>query len=181
MATSYAAGRYKQLTQPDFQRVLPFWPYNHSDCVMHPRPLHMAWHGLTPRRDHPFWKTHFPPNDWGCQCRVTAVTKREGEASARAGLGQPPDCWDAVDSNSQAPAGIDKGVDYTPGAGVDRPLREFVAEKPSICMVRLGRACGQPSEWTHPQKLTRGRQRFRSLLKPHCLGPCEASCLPLAP
>lgn len=129
MATSYAAGRYRQLTQPAFLKLNPFWRYIHSDSVMHPRPLHLSWHGLTLRHDHPFWQTHFPPNGWGCQCRVTAVSRREGEASARAGLGVPPDGWDAIDGKTGAQVGIDKGFDYTPGASVDRPLRDFIATK----------------------------------------------------
>ena len=129
MATSYAAGRYRQLTDPGFLALRPFWRYIHSDSVMHPRPWHLAWHGLTLRHDHEFWKTHFPPNGWGCQCRVTAVSKREGEASARAGLADPPEGWRAVDGKSGEPVGIDKGFGYTPGASVDLPLRQFVQDK----------------------------------------------------
>lgn len=129
MSTSYAAGRYKQLTEPAFLALHPFWRYIHSDSVMHPRPLHLAWHGLTLRHDHPFWAAHFPPNGWGCQCRLTAVTKSQGEASARAGLGEPPEGWDKADAKTGAPAGIDKGFDYTPGASVDVPLRQMVQDK----------------------------------------------------
>jgi hypothetical protein len=129
MATSYAAGRYKQLTEPSFLALNPYWRYIHSDSVMHPRPHHLAWHGLTLLAEHPFWRAHFPPNGWGCQCRVTAVTRREGEASARAGLGVLPEDWKAVDRKTGAPVGIDKGFDYTPGASVDVPLRQMVQDK----------------------------------------------------
>lgn len=116
MATSYAAGRYRQLTEPSFLALRPFWRYIHSDSVMHPRPMHLSWHGLTLAHDHPFWQTHFPPNGWGCQCRVTAVSQREGAASARAGLGEPPEGWDQIVDKTQAPPGIDKGFNYAPGA-----------------------------------------------------------------
>ena len=34
------------------------------------RPIHKAWHGITLPIDHPFWKTHYPPNDWECRCYV---------------------------------------------------------------------------------------------------------------
>lgn len=129
MATSYAAGRYRQLTDPGFLALRPYWRYIHSDSVMHPRPWHLAWHGLTLPAEHEFWKTHFPPNGWGCQCRVTAVSKREGEASARAGLGHVPEGTDAIDSKTGAPVGIDKGFDYAPGASVNKPLQEFIDAK----------------------------------------------------
>lgn len=66
MATSYAAGRWQQLNDPELQSVMPYWRYKHSDSVLYPRPLHVSWDGLTLPPDHPFWKTHFPPNGWHC-------------------------------------------------------------------------------------------------------------------
>lgn len=129
MDTSYAAGRWRQLTEPETLRALPYWRYIHSDSVLHPRPMHLAWHGLTLPAEHPFWRTHFAPNGWGCQCRITAVSRREGEASARAGLGEPPAGWDTIDPKTGAPVGIDKGFDYAPGAATDVPLRQFVQDK----------------------------------------------------
>jgi SPP1 gp7 family putative phage head morphogenesis protein len=32
------------------------------------REQHKAWDGLILPINHPFWKTHLPPNDWGCRC-----------------------------------------------------------------------------------------------------------------
>ena len=103
--------------------------YSGCDGVLHPRPLHLAWHGLTLPHDHPFWDTHFAPNGWGCQCRITSVTKREGEASARAGLGNPPDGWSDINPKTGAAIGIDKGFGYAPGANVDTSLRQMVQDK----------------------------------------------------
>ncbi len=129
LSTSYAAGRYKQLTEPGFAKLNPYWRYLHNDSVLHPRPQHVAWHGLTLPREHAFWAAHFPPNGWGCQCRVTAVSRREGEASARAGVGEPPEGWNTRDGKTGAPVGIDRGFDYTPGASVDTSLRQLVQDK----------------------------------------------------
>lgn len=129
MATSYAAGRYQQMTDPEVLKLHPYWRYLHSDGVLHPRPMHLAWHGLTLPADHPFWQTHFPPNGWGCQCRITSVTRKEGEASAAAGLGDPPEGWDQVDPKTGTDVGIDKGFGYTPGANVKKPLQEFIDSK----------------------------------------------------
>ena len=81
MATSYAAGRYKQLTEPEFAKLRPYWKYVHADGQLHPRPLHLAWHGLTLPMGHPFWKTHFAPNGWHCFPADMAV-----RCAARIGL-----------------------------------------------------------------------------------------------
>lgn len=44
------------------------------------RETHRAWDGLTLPVEHSFWKTHLPPNDWGCRCYVepTAGPVTEG-------------------------------------------------------------------------------------------------------
>lgn len=121
MATSYAAGRWKQLTDPKLLKVLPYWQYHHNDSVMTPRPLHVSWDGLTLPPDHPFWQTHFPPNGWGCMCWVTAVSKEKFMLAVANGKGP-----------ANAPTtteGIDKGFDYAPGANVNTPLRQIVQDK----------------------------------------------------
>lgn len=125
VATSYAAGRWQQLNDPDLLAERPFWRYLHSDLVSNPRPLHKRWgdSGLTLRHDDPFWKTHFPPNGWGCRCRVKAVrAPASGDATA------PPAGWDRRDGKGRLP-GIDQGWDYAPGSNTDAPLRSLVQDK----------------------------------------------------
>ena len=129
MITSYAAGRWQQLTEPGYLRLRPYWRYVHNDSVVHPRPLHLSWDGLTLPHDHAFWKTHFAPNGWGCQCRIVSVSKKEGLASAQAGMGEPPKGWDQIDPKTGAPVGIDKGFDYAPGASVKKSFSDFIASK----------------------------------------------------
>lgn len=138
MASSYAAGRYRQFTDPDYLRLRPYWRYIHSAAVHHPRPQHLAWHGLTLPHDHPFWSSHFAPNGWGCRCRITPVSRKEGEASAKAGLGEPPAGWDSIDPKTGAPKGVDKGFDYAPGAGVKKSFQSLIDEK----LIRLDAPMG---------------------------------------
>ncbi|MFC3848182.1 phage minor head protein [Helicobacter baculiformis] len=38
---------------------------------------HKAYHGTCLPRNHPFWKTHTPPLDWGCRCRLSMHSKDE--------------------------------------------------------------------------------------------------------
>jgi len=146
MSTSYSAGRFQQMSDPEVLKFHPYWRYIHSDGVLNPRHQHLAWHGLTLRADHPFWKTHWAPNGFGCQCRITSVTRREGEASARAGLGEPPAGWDAIDPKTGDPIGIGKGFGYTPGASLRAELSRLVGSKVANLPKPLGRALAQDTQ-----------------------------------
>ena len=126
LMTSYAAGRRAQLLDPDLVERRPFWRYVHNDSVTHPRPQHKRWGDmkLTLRHDHPFWETHFPPNGWGCKCRVVAVAAPgDGDGT------EPPEGWAQTDPATGAPVGIDEGWGYAPGARADNELRSFVQDK----------------------------------------------------
>lgn len=128
MASSYAAGRWRQLNDPDLAASRPYLKYRHADGVLHPRPLHVAWDGLVLPRTHPFWQTHSPPNGWGCHCYLSAASAADYAAARAAGRAAPPGGWDARDARGRLP-GVDAGWDYAPGAGAQTPLREMVAEK----------------------------------------------------
>lgn len=125
LRTSYAAGRWAQLTDPRLAKLMPFWRYVHNESVLNPRPLHQRWGAmrLTLPQDHPFWKTHFPPNGWGCRCRVTAVP-----APGKADATDPPEGWDTPDDTGKLP-GIDKGWGYAPGKSKIDSLRKLADEK----------------------------------------------------
>jgi uncharacterized protein with gpF-like domain len=131
LATSYAAGRLKQLRDPDLKRLRPYWMYKHSDSVLHPRPLHVSWNGLTLPADHKWFRAHYPPNGWGCQCRVVAVSRAQAERMGGRIVEEAPD--DGEDPKTGLPAGIDKGFDYMPGDRADSSLADLVREK----LVRL--------------------------------------------
>ena len=136
LLTSRAAGRYRQLTDPDLLSRRPFWRYVHNDSTMHPRPHHLHWGNirLTLPHDHPFWIYFFPPNGWGCGCWVVAVVAPEdGDAT------EPPIGWDKRDGKGNLP-GIDKGFDYSPGRSVTEELRALVDAKVATLPEPLGKA-----------------------------------------
>ena len=118
--TSYAAGRWQQL------QSAPFWQYEHADWVEHPRPLHVAWDGLVLAKDDPWWQTHYPPNGWGCHCKVRGLWPRDLQRLGKAGPDQAPQVqWleREIGKNSplgprvvRVPEGIDPGFEYAPGA-----------------------------------------------------------------
>ncbi|MGY3910753.1 phage head morphogenesis protein [Aeromonas piscicola] len=77
MTTAYQAGRYlQQMNQPEH----PYWQYI---AVMDKstRSSHAAMNGLVFAATDPIWETHYPPNDWGCRCRVRAMSKQRLEAN----------------------------------------------------------------------------------------------------
>jgi SPP1 gp7 family putative phage head morphogenesis protein len=86
--TAYMAGRFQRLVGNAGDR--PFWMYV---AVMdgRTRPAHAALNGKVFRWDDPIWKVIFPPNGWGCRCRVRALTAAEveqmGSASRTAPIG----------------------------------------------------------------------------------------------
>jgi hypothetical protein len=135
MATSYAAGRWQQLNEPEFAKLMPWWEYVHADGQLHPRPMHLKWNGLTLPREHPFWKTHFCPNGWGCRCEIRARA-----APAPGAATQPPPGWDAINPDTGAPVGIDKGWDYAPGSNTATPLQTMIDQKLMRLDGRLGQA-----------------------------------------
>lgn len=112
LRTSYMAGRYKQMTDPDVLAYRPFWRYRHGDS-QRPRPQHLAWHGLVLAHDDGFWTSHYPPNGWGCKCSVEALSGRDMDRLGKSGPDQAPPM--VIDPKTGAPVGIDKGWDYNVG------------------------------------------------------------------
>ncbi len=129
MSMSYAAGRWKQLNDPDLLKVRPYWTYVHADGVRHPRPPHQSWNGITLPAGDPFWETHYAPNGWLCHCHIKASSPQEYEAAKGTGKAVRPQNWNQIDPKTGTPVGIDKGFGYAPGASVNMPLREMVANK----------------------------------------------------
>ena len=129
LSTSYAAGRYQQLNDPDLLKARPYWKYIHSDLVTHPRPLHQSWNGVVLPYDNAWWKTHFCPNGWGCRCRIMAV-----RASEYKGKSAPNDgTYDYINKSTgeiiTLPKGIDYGWDYAPGANVTTQFTKLITDK----------------------------------------------------
>lgn len=149
LRTSYQAGRYAQLTDPDLLVSRPFWRYEHSDFVAHPRPQHLAWDGLVLRHDDPWFITHFPPNGWGCRCRVHAESARTLKQLGKDGPDRAPAMdWQTkiVGANGpspravQVPNGIDPGWGYTPGRTVAERVRAQFVDRAAVLPAPIGQA-----------------------------------------
>lgn len=71
-STAYHAARYaEQMANVDEQ---PYWQYV-AVKDSRTRASHLALHGKVYRADDPIWQTMYPPNDWGCRCRVRALSE----------------------------------------------------------------------------------------------------------
>jgi len=74
--TAYMAGRHAR--QLDNAKDRPWWRYV---AVMdgRTRPHHAELNGRVWRYDDPVWKIIYPPNGWGCRCRVVALSDADME------------------------------------------------------------------------------------------------------
>ena len=124
MATSMAAGRWAQLVDGKFKYLI----YQHSGAA-HPRLDHLSWDKLVLPFDHEFWQTHYPPNGWGCGCKVRGAHTLAGARRIGGDPDKPlPDNWNNIDPKSGTPAGVGKGWDYPPGHSVAHTINTM-AEK----------------------------------------------------
>ncbi len=145
LRTSYAAGRLAQLTEPDFLLERPYWRYIHADGVLHPRPLHLAWNGKVIPAADPWWRTHYPPNGWGCKCRVHAISADQLGKYGKEFPDLAPDDGETTWTDNQGnehtvPRGIDPGWGYMPGANTAKDLQAFVDAKVPRLPPQIGKA-----------------------------------------
>lgn len=136
LRTAHQAGRYKQMNA--VSKTRPYWQYKHSDYVTHPRPEHQAWDGLILRFDDPWWNTHYPPNGWGCKCRINTLSDRDMIKLGKAAPDKAPNIdLQPVTVGKRSgnirtidvPKGIDPGWAYAPGANVKTELRTLIDNK----------------------------------------------------
>lgn len=116
--TAYMAGRYKRYLANAVER--PYWRYI---AIMdgRTRPAHAALHGKVWRFDDPIWQIIWPPNGWGCRCRIQALTEAEFRA-----LGVPLEMGKGAITSKEVAVNKDgdtvtvQGVRYTDGKGKDK-------------------------------------------------------------
>jgi len=120
VSTAYAAGRWEQI-----QRLKGARPWLRYVSVLDAltRPEHAAWHGTVLHADHPWWRTHYPPNGWYCRCTVMQLSDEDLEEFGYKVSGQAPDLdWEDRIVNTddgpvtlRVPKGIDTGWSYNVG------------------------------------------------------------------
>lgn len=141
MRSAYNGGRYRQLL--DLRKTHPYWCYRHGDSRV-PRRIHLNWDRLVLSCDDPWWKGHYPQNDWGCTCYVDAWDDFDLEEAGKAGPDKAPEVvmikhpWG--DGSIEAPSGVGPGWGYAPGENWAR----WPARSPQG---RKGAGSGRVSDW----------------------------------
>ena len=138
MRVSYAQGRWEQ--QQDLKDAFPYLRYEGIlDSKI--RPQHRRWHGTILPADHPWWRTHYPPNGWKCRCDAVAVSDDDLQRYGWKISDDPGDegtvTWvnPATGEVMDVPVGIDPGWAYNPGdtdraAQLGRVMLEKLAKLP---------------------------------------------------
>lgn len=130
--TARAAGEWERIQRT--KRGIPFLIYELSSAEKR-RPEHEGWVGIILKVDDTWWRTHYPPNGWLCQCRVRQITRFEAEA-----LGYDPETpapqivtqpWTnkTTGETIQVPRGIDPGWQTHPGIARAQNLRRHLSER----------------------------------------------------
>ena len=74
---AYSVARHQQ--QMATVARFPYWKYE-TVGDNRVRASHAALDGKVLRADDPWWKTHYPPWDWGCRCIVVALDEEDAKA-----------------------------------------------------------------------------------------------------
>lgn len=123
---SMAAGRWRKYQRE--KELFPYLRYRSDHFRKHPRLDHKSWHGLILRVDDPAWQWLFPPNGWGCNCRVEQVSearmRRMGWKVDEAPNPPRNDFITAAGEIVSVPQGIAPGFGYNPGTAHLRVLAD---------------------------------------------------------
>lgn len=114
-----SAGRYKQQADPDVLAARPYFIYSAVKDTR-TRKQHRDWDGLVLPANDPWWDTHYPPNGWGCRCRVRNASQRDlDRLGLKVQTAPQQGTYEWADPRSgevrEVPVGIDPGWAYHPG------------------------------------------------------------------
>ncbi|MFN3582606.1 phage minor head protein [Phenylobacterium sp.] len=138
---AYASAEWAAIedTAADF----PALQYRHTPQE-HPRLQHLAWDKVVLPVNHPFWKTHFPPNGWFCKCWTLQVSVDElasgsvklTDDDALRGTGYTADqrYWTEFEDKrtgrtALVPQGVSPGFGFNAGLERRRNLGDLVARR----------------------------------------------------
>lgn len=144
MRTARAAGQWQRIERRSITH--PYLVYELGPSEQH-RVQHVGWAGLILPADDPFWSTHYPPNGWGCKCRVRQITKREKDRLMETGrysdTAPPIRTTEYINERTgeaiQVPNGIDPGWDYNPGQARSESLGKHLKNSEKEMKVTLNK------------------------------------------
>ena len=130
LRSARAAGQWARIQRT--KRARPFLIYELGPSENH-RPEHVSWSGTVLPVDDPWWQAHYPPNGWGCKCRVRQIGNREAERlggrSERPNDGSREWTNDRTGEVQRVPAGVDPAWANNPGQARLRVVRERLTQQ----------------------------------------------------
>lgn len=131
LRTAYAAGSWERM-----QRTKEKRPYLRYVAIRddRTRPQHAAWHNTVLPIDHPWWRTHYPPNGWRCRCSVQQLSERDleryGYQLTERTRPSPTREWTNPRTGQvrHIPKGIDPGFDYNVGISGQAHTRSLLTQ-----------------------------------------------------
>ena len=108
LRSARAAGQWERAQRT--KRALPFLLYQLGPSEKH-RPEHVQWAGTILPVDDVWWRTHYPPNGWGCKCWVRQISRREAER--RGGRSTRPEAQPVprINKRTGEERMVDRGLD----------------------------------------------------------------------
>lgn len=141
MNSARAAGQWERAQRS--KKALPYILYVRTTSA-DPRGEHLGWVGIILPVDDPFWRTHWPPNGWGCKCQVRQISAREaasllGREPKKGGIvyrSSAPDLGPEIHHRNRrtgeitmVPPGIDPGWQTNAGLARASTLIQNLEEK----------------------------------------------------
>jgi SPP1 gp7 family putative phage head morphogenesis protein len=163
---SYATGQWARIERNKAR--MPFLVYRtmHDERV---RLSHQAWDGLVLPVDHPFWRTHYPPNGWRCRCHViqldqTGVDRLQAAGKPLKFEAPPEQLVNYVNPRTgevaAIPRGIDPGFAYNPGQARDEALHEQTLRKAWAASPLAGAVAVAQATFARQEMVTAATARF---------------------
>lgn len=139
LRSARAAGQWERIQRT--RRLRPYLVYELGPSERH-RADHASKRGLVLPADDPFWEVWFPPNGWGCKCRVRQIGRAEAE---RLGIREAPRVEERPWRNPRTgevrtvPRGIDPAWTGNPGQNRMRRMEQMLAGKLDAAAPELAR------------------------------------------
>ena len=139
MRTARAVGQWERITRN--RDTHPYLIYELGPSQNH-RDEHVAWSGLILPLDDSWWSSHYPPNGFGCKCRVRAINKRQYKrlkVSGRYLTKAPKDKMKTLVNKRtgqtiRTPVGVHPAFNYHIGQGRESHLQLMVRDKVNAAM-----------------------------------------------
>ena len=89
---AHAVGEYERMYNESALRMFPYVLYHASVGSKNPRESHQKYDGMIFEKTDPWLRTHTPPWEFGCNCRLEQITaKRAGKSPTMIQKPTPPD------------------------------------------------------------------------------------------